>query len=389
MRGAFTRYLKELDARSEPSAESFDQLWEALRAALIYELKRCSLWAASPSFLGIFGWTSWMEGGNGPDRRTGALDELMNDAYSHVFLKRLPRLMAQLEVKTDVDGLVFLYLRNFIHDRRKAHDRLGFRVFENLRTAVRRAVASGDLRVVAGDPKVTSSTVLAFASGADAEEPAGAARLAAVVEGWNHDLVPDIMTASGPELQAFVERLRKRLLGIETEGIGVFRFRDLIGPLKTRIRSRWAAIFEQEGGESIKVESEGSRPTAVKVVQPDERPEIRDSFRKLRGRIADHLEKLEAPRKTRRYLQTLWTFLGSFACDEEMGSLPSNRQVASLLSIPRERLPGLYETLRVVLRHEGSPLGEPLRLADGLADGMRPAGLEAGRFVASSRGASP
>jgi hypothetical protein len=131
------------------------------------------------------------------------------------------------------------------------------------------------------------------------------------------------------------------------------------------------------------MESEGSRSTAVIVVPPDERPEIRDSFQNLRGRIADRLEKLEAPRKTRRYLRTLWTFLGTFACDDGMDALPSNRQIASLLSIPRERLPGLYDLLRVVLRHDASPLE--------IADEVGHAGLEAapGGVVASAPGASP
>lgn len=394
LKGAFTRYVKELDVRGEPSRKSFDELWEALRAALVYELRRCSLWTASPAFLGVYGWNNWKERDDGPGRQAGALDDLMNDVYSHVFLKRLSRLKSQLEVKPEIDGLVFLYIRNFVHDRRKAHDPLGFRVFENLRIAIRQAVAGGDLRVVEGDPKITNSTVLAFASSANREGPAEAGdaqlvppsppgALKAEVDGWSHDLIPGIMTASGAERQELVDQLRAHILELETAGIGVFRFRDLIGPMKRETRSRWAAIFAVEGGASISVATEESTTAAASVVHPDERPVARDSFRKLSGRIADRLEKIDVPKKTRRYLRTLWTFLGSFACDAGMETLPSNRKLATLLAIPRERLPGLYDLLREVVRLDASPLG--------LADEVRRATFETspGGGYANSSGASP
>lgn len=364
LKGAFTRYVKDLGAGGEPSRESFDEMWEALRAALAHELKRCSLWTASPSFLGVYGWSSWREIDDSGGRQERALDELMTDVYSHVFLKRLARLTAQLKVKPEIDGLVFLYIRNFVHDRRKAHDPLGFRVFENLRIAVRQAIDDGELRVLEGDPKITSSTVLAFASQAAADEPAAAPAVHAIVDGWNGDLDPGMMTASGPERQALVERLRTRLSELEAEGIAVFRFRDLITPMKRETRSRWAAIFELEGGASISVESEDLNTTAATAALPGEPLETRDSFRKLSGRIAERLEQIDVPSKTRRYLRTLWTFLGSFACDDRMDALPSNRKLSSLLEIPRERLPGLYNTLREVVRHDGLQFAPPLRMAD-------------------------
>ena len=64
------------------------------------------------------------------------------------------------------------------------------------------------------------------------------------------------------------------------------------------------------------------------------------------GSIADRLELLDVPKKTRRYLCRLWDYLRAFASDERTEKLPSNRQLSSETGIPRERLPGLYEILR-------------------------------------------
>ena len=349
LQGAFTRYVRELRCRDQPPPQAFDEMWEALRATVIHELRRCSLWTSPPSYLGIYGWRSWQEKDFGAGGRAGALEELMADCYSDVFLKRLKRLEAQLTVKPEIDGLVFLYVRNYLHDRRKAHVPMGFRVFQNLRSAVRQALEDAQIYVIAGDPKVTSSTVLSFSPDGHVGEAVDATVLRSIVEGWNSDVIPDIMTAVGPERQKLIVRLRGHLLGMRSRGVGVLRFRDLIGPLKRDVRSRWAAIFEQEGGDSIRVDSGDGLTRVVRLTYPDERTEHDDNFIKLSGLIAAHLERLDVPVKTRRYLTTLWRFLGTYACDERMDFMPSNRKLSSLLEIPRERLPGLYDTLREVV----------------------------------------
>lgn len=337
--GAFTRYVKMLNNTNEPSHEDFQELWDAFRVTLIAQLRKYSLWCSSPSYLGVFGYPSWTQPNAGTGQTTDALDELMVDCYSHVFLKRLQRLQAQLEVKPEIDGLVILYIRNFIHDRRKAHDPMGFRVFETLRTAIRESVSRAELVIDSGDPKLRSNTVLAFPNTSNSEKTGGEKAvqhldLEGVVRRWNNKLLPGIMTAVGPERQELLEQLRGHILELESMGVRTFRLQDLADPLKRDVRARWATILEQEGGETV----------------PEENgPEVDDSFKKLDIRVAKDLKELDVPTKTRQYLVSLWGFLGTFAANDTQESLPSNRKVSAELSIPRERLPGLYETLGEVI----------------------------------------
>src|SRR4029078_7551664 len=101
-----------------PDKGLFKDLMESLRASLKHELHLRALWYVSPRQVGVFGWETW--------RDAGALEELAAECYVYVFVDRLRRLEAQLLVKPNVDGLVALAIGQFIYERRKHYDPLGF-----------------------------------------------------------------------------------------------------------------------------------------------------------------------------------------------------------------------------------------------------------------------
>lgn len=349
LKGAFTRYLRALDPRGEPGAEAFDEMWQALRNALVCELQRRALWTSPPSYLGVYGWESWQEEERGPGRTESALEELLTDCYTFIFLKRLPRLQAQLELKPNVDGFVFLYLRNYLHDRQRHCDPLGFRIFKVLRTAVREAVARGELQVLGEDARIVNETLLAATAGEAPGRVSGADDLRPIVERWNDDLLPDLVTAGGTRHRLLLGGLRRRLLALEVEGVRVVRFKDLADTVKNDVRLRWAALYDTGEGESVP-EAGGERARVVRLIEPARRPEEMDSFRKLTRCVADLLERLDESARTRHYLQTLWGFLCTYASGEGPEHLPSNRRLSGVLCIPRERFPGLWETLGRLMR---------------------------------------
>ncbi len=166
----FTDHVRLLSSGKPLDAGSLEALWGALRAALRAELRRRGLWESPPAYLGVYGWESWETSG----AERGALEELLFECYSYIFVPRFRSLQAQLKVKPNIDGLIFLSIRNFLHERQKEHDPLGSQVFEVLRSAVRTALAEGTLRVLSGDERIRNDTVLGFPSGAGT--PAGAAR---------------------------------------------------------------------------------------------------------------------------------------------------------------------------------------------------------------------
>jgi hypothetical protein len=384
--GPFTEHVRLLSAGKEPlDAESLEPLWAALRRALRAELKRRNLWESSPAYLGVYGWEDWESRETPGGLGEGALEELLAECYTFIFVQRLRSLTAQLAVKPNVDGLVFLNIQHFLHERQKEHDPVGSQVFEVLRSAVRGALAAGELFRVAGDERVRNDTVLSFsAAGAAAPALEG---VAALVARWNDELLPDLVTLRGQRQEEVVGRLRERLADLRREGFETFRFKDLIDPLKADVRTRWAALLDQSQGEAAPQIGQEERRERVRLAPPDLRFEESQLFRRLIDCVLTSLRRLDVSEKTRGYLTTLWQFvriqasegetveprasrLDRWLQDEADEERPSLRRLADQLRIPRERLPGLYEMLGDLLQrcralHSGG--GAATFLRDGRA----------------------
>jgi hypothetical protein len=351
--GGFTDLVRSIAEGRPLDEESFGAAWRELGAVLRAELKRRGLWESPPSYLGIFGWGSW---------EPAAFDELLAECYTYVFVDRLRSLQAQLKLKPNIEGLVSLSVRHFVHERQKENDPIGSQVFEVLQSAVRRAVEQGELEVTAGDERIRNDSVLAFRPSEISAVPAqDREKLASLVAAWNDELLPDLVTLRGQKQEEVVQRLCGRLGDLRAEGIEAFRFKDLVDPLKADVRARWAALLDRAQGEPAPGESPGE---VVRLVPPDTGVEERQVFRKLVDCVLTGIRRLDASEKTRGYLLTLWQFLRVQASDSTEGTPgsfdasllagmddepPSQRKLAEQLRIPRERLPGLYETLRDLL----------------------------------------
>ncbi len=349
----FTEYVRSVEPGEPQDPDLFAAVWEKLRDALASEMRKRSLWGAPPSYLGVYGPSSW----SAPD----AFDELVCDCYTFIFLDRLPGLKAQLRVKTNAEGLVFRSIRNFLYDTQKRHDPLGFRVFVVLQTAMRQAIAAGGVHVLQGDPGVRNDTILGVRPESDPGKARGA-ELREHVRGWNDDLLPELVTARGKDLDQVVERLVTHISRLPLRGIEAFRFKDLIDPLKSDVRARWNMIWAgSEGETAIDDDADADFVGLVRLVRPDSGFEERESFEKLIAGVAEALEGLDEPARTRAYLGMLWAFLRSHAAESPSADkLPSRRKLAELLGIPRDRLPGLFATLgRLVEQSQAAISGKP------------------------------
>jgi hypothetical protein len=343
---SFTPFLRDLEPGGPLEREDggFDEAWTALRRLLVSELKRRSLWSLSPACLGIYGCATWDD----PD----AVEELVADCFVFVFAERFRSLKAHLRYKPNVEGLILRNVRNFLHETQKRHDPVGFRVFTVLRSAVRGALSAGELQVIAGSPAVRHDTVLAFRLGACPEEAVRRDELRLHALAWNDDLLPDLITARGWDVRQVTARLERHLRGLEAEGLRAFRFHDLVDALRQDARARWRAVWvHSPEGIPPRLEEDGLAAVARLAELPGE--DERESLHKLFACLERSIEQIaEPPARSRDYLRRLLVFLKSHAVDalEERDApgrgLPSHRQLAQLLAIPRERLPDLFRRLR-------------------------------------------
>ena len=355
MTSVFTGFVRSLEAGGKPpDIARFDELLETLRRALVYEMKKRSLWRASPTYLGIYGGNSWTEG--------DLFEEILLDCYQFIFIRRLPGLQKQLLVRSNLDGLIFLNIRNFLHDRQKRHDPLGFRIFEVLQTAVLRMLDGGLLHVLDGDRRVRNDTILGFSALSDPQAAGGDLR--PWVANWNDQLLPELITAWNKE--DILPRLEELIARLSERGVEVFRFRDLIEPLKDDARARWQAIQYalQRDGVGTAVERSGEELVSiVRWVRPERGFEERQSFRALGDCVDEGLERLEEREKTREYLRRLWRFLRDWAGEADSPAeegpakglgdqdrVPADKRLGELLGIPRARIPGLKAILGKLIK---------------------------------------
>lgn len=343
----FTAFVHCLQGARTPDADLFHDAWHGLRAALVSEMKKRGLWQSPPCYLGVYGWESWdseAPQGSGAGRGQGALGELVADCYAFIFVDRLQSLKRQLQEKPDIDGLVLLNIRHFLHERQRAHDPLGFRIFEMLQAAVEEAVSSGALHILAGDKKIRNDTFLGFAP--SAELPPTPPDLEPIVLRWNDELMPALITARTRQQAAVVRQLRDCILNLPQRGIEAFRFKDLLDPLKRDVRGRWAALLG-EGDEGAVAASSDAVQTPAPVL-PGSNVESRQSLEDLTHGVSTSIDSLEADSRTRAQLKTLWSYLWRQHGEEgqEAGRPPSYRQLGQRLNIPRERLPVLFALLR-------------------------------------------
>jgi hypothetical protein len=367
----FTRFVLSLEGT--PDERLALAAWDRLREILQHELKRRGLWLHPPSYLGICGWPNWA---GTPEEPAAALEELVAECYAFIFVDRLGRLQAQLKAKPNIEGLVLLNVRHFFLERQKEHDPLGYRVYEMLHAAVHGAVHDGELYVLEGDPEVRNETVLGLAAGKG--EAALPSRLVPLVGPWTQELLPELVLARGRHQEEVWIRIRRLIRALEPEGISAFRFRDVLDPLKRETRLRWAALLEEsdEGGAK-------AVPAGGKSVLPDTPIESRQSLERLTRYVAAALAHSSLDERTRDHLTVLWQYLrlstgtaegpggGTVVGvkDIEEDERFSHRRIAQLLGIPRERLPGLFATLR-----------EWVREAETSARGARSPGSGVGMF---------
>jgi hypothetical protein len=292
-------------------------------------MKKRGLWQSPPCYLGACGWERWdseAPQGSGAARTQSALGELVADCYAFIFVDRLQSLKRHLQDKSDIDGLVLLNVRHFLHERQREHDPLGFRIFELVQAAVEDAISSGALHVLAGDKKIRNDTLLGFHPAAELRiTPAD---LEQIVLRWNDELMPALITARTRQQPAVVRQLRECLLELPRRGIEAFRFKDLLDPFKRDARGRWASLLGEE-------EKGSAAPS-------------RRSFEDLTRCVATSIDRMEADPRTRAQLTTLWQYLWRRHGKEGEGPVrpPSYRQLGQRLNIPRERLPVLFALLR-------------------------------------------
>ncbi|MEM9554350.1 MAG: hypothetical protein AAGC60_08835 [Acidobacteriota bacterium] len=298
--------------------ESLDAALSALRRILAHELRRRGLWTAPPRWLGLIGHATW---------NAAALDELVQEAYVHVFLDRRDSLVRRRRAGRAVEGTVAWSVRQFVSARQRGHDPIGARVYDLLHRAVEQLQAAGRVRVVPPPRSTLRDDHLIVRHGATDGAPSPLPD--GTVDAWLDDLLVELVVAwhHGPVLDELSRRLEELMERVER-----FRFGDLLVPLRTATRVRWQALWD---------EGLGSEPSS----SPDQVVLERDIVETLRRCIARRIDE-ESNLRRRESLWRLYNMLRAWAEAGDEESPPSDRSLAELLDIPRSTVGRLRRELQ-------------------------------------------
>ncbi len=370
----FTPFVRRLADGHAASDKEIRSLLETLRGALVGALRRRRLWTAPPRFLGVIGHASWTNRYPSSERvLDDAIGELVADCYLYIFVQRLPRLIAQLAVKSNIDGLVFLNIQHFLHEKQRKHDPLGYRIHGVLRASLQSLIEDGHLRILEGPAPIKSRSIVGFQAHG---KPVSPQRLAALTAPWANHLAQPMVQARPAALPAIGAQLGESILTLRRHGAEAFVVRDLLQILQRSIREHWASQSIDPGPSAFEHIDGLSVP--ISTVPPNHRLEDRSAFESLVSRVGGLIEDLDVKPQTRSYLQVLWAYLGAFADDRpdllppshipapyatrgvDDDVLPSHRRLAAMLEIPRHRLSGLFSILcdlvaEIQTQHHDSP----------------------------------
>jgi len=338
----FSSYFRMLGVDNKSSDEMFSELWTDLRKALTHEMKQRGLWLAPPRYLGVYGGSEWTD---------ELLEELLTDCYIF-FLSNLTSLRRQLEARKNIDGLIYLNIRHFLHETQKRCDPLSFRILEVVHEAVSDLLQKNILHVISAFPeigndsslRIRNDTVLAFAPSHDPGE-AGDVDLGRQAAAWNNVLLPELLISA--RVSDAAAGLADRIASLRSDGIEIFRFQDLIDPLKADARARWQVLMREDEGTSFDEDDKGVK-SIVKMIWPENVFEERQSFEALIECVSGRIESAKLTERYRTWLMQLWTFMRFWAAEPE-SHFPSHRTICNLLAIPRERIATLLETLGSIL----------------------------------------
>ncbi len=351
----FSDYVRSLAPSGEPSDSALDEVWTELRRVLRQVIWRRGLWDCPPSYLGVIGHPTWTTPETSsrhglPVLAGDALDELVQDFYVELFVKRLANLRRYLRSGDSIRALVYLAARQLLQSRQQRMDRLGYRVYRWLRTALDRLVEKRQLFVLAGGPKIHNGSVLGFEP-RFAARPDGEHLLAAEARWWSDDLILEWVKAKRPDGELIITRLESLVLGLPGAGVEVFGFKPLIDALKHEARERRSALWVER--DSARAMTAGPRDRGIED-HPLRALVARERMRELSVEVEESVCSLPAQRRTREKLVRLWRYLQALAHDGLGGSsgskLPSNRELARMLGIRHDRLPALFSLLRAEVK---------------------------------------
>lgn len=330
MDSVLTDHVRNFGPNSDPTG----QVLAALERLLRQRMKEKNLMSAPPEYLGYPEHADW--------RVRGAFEDIVSDCYIYAIAQRITALQNQLRIKPNVDGLIHRNVANFLLERQRKQDPIGYAVFRNVRGAAQDAAAAEEIGLENLDRrgKFCNQTILRLGgnpSAAPATHDQIQARLEAA-EGW-----ADIVRWLTETTEKGRDWVRGFLRGFPAAGITSVVCGDLVEVVAARIRSDWRARHAERSSELAR-EGDDEFATTVRMFWPDEGIEARERWEQLKRIILERIAGLNLQDRVRKRLAVVFDAL--VRAVESGGAPPSQTELSEQTGIKRATLSDDMRVLR-------------------------------------------
>jgi hypothetical protein len=342
MASVFTEHVRHFSTGSDPAEKVLPELKKLLRQ----RMRRRNLLSAPPSYLG-YDPGSW--------DAQGAFEDIVVDCYVFAVLDRLKGLRNQLRVRGNIDGLIVRNVDNFLLERQRHHDPVGYAVFGNVEGAACRAETAGEVAVEGRNRgRLHNPSILRLDQAQPSADPVEPRFLQEALEqapGWDHAVSSLIATTE--EGQEWVTRFIHRL---QDAGIPAVRCGDLVAVIAGRARESWATRHAVPRGE-LAYEGEDHLGKLVRMVCPDQRLEDRARWERLKQKMALRIEGLGRQERVRERLTQVFAGLVQLIEEGDSGP-PKQAELIDRLGIARATVSDDFRLLKGILEellHDENP----------------------------------
>jgi hypothetical protein len=319
-----------------PAGCAAEDVLRDLEQLLRQRMRRRNLLSAPPAYLG-YDLPSWSA--------EGAFEDLVADCYVFAILDRLKALQNQLRVRENIDGLIVRNVDNFLLQRQRRSDPIGYAVFGNVEAAARlgqldHLLTVEDLR----QGRLHNQSTIRFSLEGPGETVAGMDELRQSLENaplWQ-EVLPHLVRTTEEGQEWVLSFLRQ----LQAAGVVALRCGDLVAVLATRARRDWTARHALPA-EELAYEGDEGLGQLVRMLAPDTGPEDCDRWEWLKQEVVRQIAGLDRQQRVRERLGQVFGAL--VEAIEGTSEPPQQADLVRRLGVPRATLSDDFGLLRDIL----------------------------------------
>ncbi len=283
----------------------FHSLLKTIAKALRERMYQRGLWNNHTNFLGYPSAGNW-------DQDPSLFDEMVFDCYMFAIAKRLRSLTNAMQRFDNIDGLVFRNINNFLTERQRTHDPIGYAVAQNLICALQDGIESGTI-IPEGlkRGKICNQTSFSFESSKITDDdPQLISKVLRNNQTWLK-----IRIKLAKRNKRVQQQLCELICAFKDVGIKHFRFKTLVDIMKDDVRASYLSVKIDEPQDDFYIDCD----------------ELNNIFHQWYLNMIQLIENSTYQRRVRHNLKLI--FMARVQAISKFTEIPSQSQLAKQLNV--------------------------------------------------------